>query len=51
MKHTDPGYRLWISEDHCQLVRLWADGTVEVAVRDDPGSTWGPPATLKEETA
>lgn len=31
------------------LVRLWPDGTIEVAMRDTPEHTWGPPVRLSEE--
>jgi len=42
--------RLYVNEERTVFVRIWADGTVEVARRDDPSHTWGPPVYLKEET-
>lgn len=52
-----PGYRLWVSEDRCTLVRMWESidtseaghFVVEVATRAHPSHTWGPPVTLTEE--
>jgi hypothetical protein len=41
--------RLWVNDDRTVLVRLWADGTVEVATRETPAHTWGPPVYLTEE--
>lgn len=41
------GYRLWVSDKI--LVRMWDDGTVEVATRSGSGATWGPPTQLREE--
>lgn len=46
---SDDGYRLWVSEDRCTFVRVWASGTVEVARRETPAHTWGPPVELSEE--
>lgn len=55
-------YRLWVSEDRCVLLRIWGpaidvttfkqndDGKiVEVATRQTPAHTWGPPVSLYEE--
>ena len=47
MSHDD--YRLWIDKTRTVFVRLWKDGTMEVATRDEPWDTWGPPVELKEE--
>lgn len=41
--------RLWVNHKRTKLVRMWADGTVEVAERATPGRTWGPPTYLTEE--
>jgi hypothetical protein len=41
--------RIWVNEERTVLVRLWAGGTMEVARRDDPSHTWGPPVYLTEE--
>ena len=40
------GYRLWVNDARTLLVRQWAEGLVEVAERDNPNMTWGPPKTL-----
>jgi hypothetical protein len=42
-------YRIWVNADRTMFVRLWGDGTVEVATRDNSWETWGPPTTLVEE--
>lgn len=42
-------YRLWVNEERTVLVRLWASGVVEVATRESPADTWGPPVTCEEE--
>ena len=39
----EPTYRLWVNEARTLLVRQWSTGEVEIAERDDPGMTWGPP--------
>lgn len=36
-------YRLWVNTERTLLVRQWNTGEVEVAERDDPSQTWGPP--------
>lgn len=42
-------YRLWVNEARTVLVRMWANGIVEVATREHSSHTWGPPITLVEE--
>jgi hypothetical protein len=42
-------YRLWVNEERTVFVRLWQTGTLEVATRDNPSETWGPPTVLTEE--
>jgi hypothetical protein len=42
-------YRLWVNEERTVLLRIWASGQVEVATRDSPEHTWGPPVHLEEE--
>ncbi len=42
-------YRLWVNDARTVLVRLWENGTVEVATRETPQHTWGPPTTCSEE--
>ena len=44
-------YRLWVNKERTVLVRLWANGKVEVATRLTPEHTWGPPIFLAEENA
>lgn len=43
-------YQLWTNEERTILVTLWEDGTMEVAFRDDPSHTWGPPVVLRRTT-
>jgi len=43
------GYRLWVNDQRTVLVRMWPDGRVEVALRDDPTHVWGPPIRLTED--
>ena len=45
----NPAYRLFVNDERTVLVRFWASGTVEVAVRDDPSCIWKPPIRLSEE--
>jgi hypothetical protein len=46
----EPGHdRLWVNAERTVLVRLWASGKVEVATRETPAHTWGPPIYLDEE--
>jgi hypothetical protein len=43
-------YRLWINDERTVLVRLWvATEMLEVATRETPDHTWGPPVYLKPE--
>lgn len=42
-------YTLWVNDARTVLVRIWSNGTIEVALRDHPSHTWGPPITLMEE--
>jgi hypothetical protein len=42
-------YRLWVNEARTVLVRLWENGTLEVATRETPDHIWGPPVYLTEE--
>jgi hypothetical protein len=42
-------YRLWINDERTVLVRLWSDGTMEVATREDPSYVWGPPTYVNEK--
>jgi hypothetical protein len=47
-------YRLFVNDERTILVRLWEDGgkgQVEVATREAPDHTWGPPIYLTEEKA
>lgn len=43
------GYKLWVNAERTVLVRLWDDGSMEVATRSEPGATWGPPVEVREE--
>lgn len=42
-------YRLWVNPARTILVRMWEDGKIEVATRETPAHTWGPPVLLDEE--
>lgn len=42
-------YRLWVNLDRTMFVRMWDDGRVEVATREDSADLWGPPVDLEEE--
>jgi hypothetical protein len=51
---SNEDYRLYVNEERTVLVRIWKDGSVEVAIREDPSHTWGPytwgpPVIVKEE--
>ena len=49
---AEPGrVRVWVSDDRRTLVRLWASGEMELAWREGPSHTWGPPIVLHEERA
>ena len=41
-------YRLWVNRDRTVLVRLWADGRLELATRPDTDAVWDPPMYLEE---
>lgn len=41
--------RLFVNLERTVLVRIWANGTVEVATREEPGDIWGPPVYVEEE--
>lgn len=46
---SSEGYVLWVSPDRMTLVRVWEDGQAEIATRDHPDATWGPPRRLERE--
>jgi hypothetical protein len=48
-ERKEPEYRLWVNEARTVLVTLWKSGTVEVATREAPDHTWGPPVRCDEE--
>lgn len=41
--------RLFVNAERTVFVRIWANGTVEVARREAPDHVWGPPVYLTEE--
>jgi len=45
----EPEYRLWVNEARTVLVTMWKSGVVEVARRETPAHTWGPPVICDEE--
>ena len=45
-----PQCELWVNADRTVLVRRWPDSDqVEVALRETPDHTWGPPIYCGEE--
>lgn len=44
-------YTLLVNAERTVLVRIWRDGTTEVATREDAGATWGPPTVVEPESA
>lgn len=42
-------YRLFVNDERTVFVRIWPDGPMETATREDPSHTWGPPVLLREE--
>lgn len=42
-------YQLWVNPERTVLVRLWENGVMEVATRESPSGTWGPPIECAEE--
>lgn len=42
-------YRLFVNRERTVMVHVWENGVVEVATREHPSHTWGPPVTLTEE--
>lgn len=44
-------YVLWVNEARTVLVTQNADGSVAVALRDNPSATWGPPIQCETEVA
>ena len=43
------GDRIFVNLERTVLVTIWANGTVQVALRDEPGDIWGPPIEVVEE--
>ena len=41
-------YRIYVNDTRTVMVRVWDDGIMEVATREDPGMTWGPPVRVRE---
>lgn len=44
------GYRLFVNDERTILVRIWDDGSAEVATRESEGDIWGPPVLVREES-
>lgn len=42
-------YALLVNDDRTVLVRIWQDGTTEVATRPNPDAIWGPPVAVQPE--
>jgi hypothetical protein len=50
--HNQPlASRLFVNGARTVLVTCWSNGEVEVAFREHPGATWGPPVRVVEDTA
>ncbi len=49
MSPYKPIYRLWLNEERTVMVRIWESGTVEVATRETPDGSWGPPIRMVED--
>ena len=45
----DPGYKLFVNDDSTVLVRVWANGEVEVSFRSERAAIWGPPIRVVEQ--
>lgn len=41
--------RLWVNIERTVLARSWQEDRAEVAMREHPDHTWGPPIALYEE--
>jgi hypothetical protein len=46
---SDETYALFVNKERTVLVRIWQDGTTEVAFRDTPEHVWGPPVYVERE--
>ena len=41
--------RIWVNEGRTVMVRLWANGTMEICTRVSPDAIWPPPIYVLEE--
>lgn len=41
--------RIWVNEGRTVMVRLWANGKMEVCTRHHPDAIWPPPIYVLEE--
>lgn len=48
---TELTHDLYVNEERTVLVRVWSDGRLEVALREMPNHSWGPPIWLTEEAS
>lgn len=39
----------WVNKDRTVLVRMYKNGTMEVATRPEAGAIWGPPVKVELE--
>jgi hypothetical protein len=39
----------WVNEERTRLVTAWSNGCVELAERETPAHTWGPPIALARD--
>jgi hypothetical protein len=42
-------YVIWLNPERTVMVTRWDSGEMEVALRDDPSQTWGPPVRVEPE--
>lgn len=42
-------HELYVNAERTVLARVWSNGRVEVATREDSDAIWGPPVYLERE--
>ena len=42
-------HELYVNDERTVLARVWSNGTVEVATREETWHTWEPPVYLRRE--
>lgn len=46
-----PTYGVWVNAERTVMLRVWSNGQVEVALREDSARIWGPPIRMVEESS